>query len=55
MSAKEAKQVAEQFLREQAEIIGKYGEKPKLSGDGYKEALADTQRAFQSLSASKNK
>jgi hypothetical protein len=55
MSAKQAKQAAEQFLRESAQIIGKYGEEPKLSGDRYKQVLAETQKTFQSLSATKNK
>ena len=55
MSAKQAKQAAKQFLRESAEIIAKYGEEPKLSGERYKEVLAETQRAFQSLSATKEK
>ncbi len=55
MSTKQAKQTAEQFLRESAKIIGKYGEEPKLSGERYREVLAETQRAFQSLSANKAK
>jgi hypothetical protein len=55
MSAKQAKQAAKQFLRESAKIIGKYGEEPKLSGDRYKQVLAETQKTFQSISAAQKK
>ena len=50
MSSKQAKQAAEQFLRDSAEIMGKYGQEPKLSGKRYEEVLAETQRTFQALS-----
>jgi hypothetical protein len=52
MFNKQAKEIAEQYLREQAKIIGKYGHAPKLSGDRYREALSDTQKIFQALSTS---
>ena len=55
MSSKQAKQAAEEYLKEQAKIIGKYGAAPKLSGDRYREALNDTQRTFQTISDSRNK
>ncbi len=55
MSSKQAKQTAERYLKEQAEIIKKYGGTPKLSGERYREALAETQKTFQALSASKPK
>jgi len=55
MSNKQAKEIAERYLREQAEIIGKYGNAPKLSGDRYREALSDTQKAFQAISAPRQK
>jgi hypothetical protein len=55
MSTKQAKQAAEDFLRESAKIIGKYGEEPKLSGDRYKRVLAETQKTFQTLSTARNK
>ena len=55
MSPSEAKKNAEQFLKDQAKIIKKYGEAPKLSGAGYKAALTETTRTFQSLSTSKRK
>jgi hypothetical protein len=54
MSSKQAKLAAEQFLKASAEIIGKYGQEPKLSGKRYEEVLADTQRTFQAIS-DKNK
>ena len=53
MSTKQAKEIAEQYLREQAKIIAKYGSAPKLSGDRYREALSETQKTFQALSTSK--
>jgi|SwirhisoilCB2_FD_contig_31_13080435_length_534_multi_2_in_0_out_0_1 hypothetical protein len=49
MSKKEAKQNAAKFLKEQAEIMGKYGEAPKLRGTEYQAALADTANKFHSL------
>jgi hypothetical protein len=55
MSNKHAKKIAEQYLKEQATIIGKYGAAPKLSGDRYREALNDTQKTFQTLSTSRPK
>ena len=51
MSSKEAKQFAERYLKEQAQIIAKYGQTPRLNGDRYKEALADTRKTFETLSA----
>jgi hypothetical protein len=50
MSSSEAKKHAKQFLKDQAAIISKYGEAPKLSGQSYKTALLDTTRTFQTLS-----
>jgi hypothetical protein len=55
MSNKQAKEMAQQFLKEQAKIIGKYGTAPKLTGDRYQEALTETHRVFQSLSAQRDK
>jgi hypothetical protein len=51
MSTKQAKLAAEQFLKESAQIIGKYGQEPKLSGQRYERVLAETQKTFQALSA----
>lgn len=50
MSGKEAKQNAERFLKEQAEIMRKYGDAPKLRGAEYKSALEQTAKTFQALS-----
>ena len=45
---------AEKFLKEQAEIIEKYGKAPKLSGPNYHEALRNTARTFESLTVERN-
>lgn len=50
MSADEAKKSAVQFLKDQAEIMKKHGESPKLRGARYQEALLDTARTFRALS-----
>jgi hypothetical protein len=52
MSKNEAKQAATQYLKDQAEIMKKYGAAPKLSGKRYEEAKTATARTFQTLSAS---
>ncbi|HEY5021448.1 MAG TPA: hypothetical protein VII30_03060 [Gemmatimonadaceae bacterium] len=53
MSPDEAKKNAAQFLKDQAEIIKRYGKAPKLSGRGYQDVLNDTTKTFQSLSSAK--
>lgn len=53
MSDSQAKKIAAQYLKEQAEIIGRYGKAPKLSGESYREAESDTAKTFQTLSAAK--
>jgi hypothetical protein len=50
MSSQDAKKAAEQYLRDQAKIMEKYGSAPKLQGDRYREAVNDTTRAFKALS-----
>lgn len=50
MASSAAKKKAEQYLRDQAKIISKYGNPPKLHGEKYKEALSQTQRTFEILS-----
>lgn len=52
MSRQEAKASAAKYLREQAEIMKKYGKSAKLSGPDYQEALKNTAKTFQSLAAS---
>lgn len=51
MSASEAKKKAEQYLREQAEIIRKHGGVAKLRGQKYKEAVSETTRTFEMLAS----
>jgi len=53
MSASESKRIAAQYLKEQAEIIAKYGKAPKLSGESYREAESETAKTFRTLSAAK--
>lgn len=53
MSPSEAKRNAAQFLKDQAAIMKKYGEAPKLSRQDYQAALTDTTKTFQSLSMSR--
>jgi hypothetical protein len=55
MSAKEAKKLAQEYIKEQARIMRKYGPAPKLSGERYQEAVHDTQRIIQTLSSAQNK
>jgi hypothetical protein len=50
MSDSQAKQFATKYLKEQAEIIAKYGSAPKLSGERFKQAVTETQKNFQVLS-----
>ena len=50
MSDSQAKQFATKYLKEQAQIIAKYGSAPKLSGERFKQAVTETQRTFQTLS-----
>jgi hypothetical protein len=50
MSDSQAKQIATKYLKEQAEIIAKYGSAPKLSGERFKQAVAETQKNFKVLS-----
>lgn len=54
MSNSEAKKNAKQFLKDQAAIIKKYGDAPKLAGQSYKAALQDTTKTFKSLSTARN-
>jgi hypothetical protein len=53
MSKDEAQQAATRYLRDQAEIMKKYGSAPKLSGKRYEESKTATTRAFQSLSSTR--
>jgi hypothetical protein len=49
MSARDAKKLAEEYLREQAKIMQKHGSAPKLHGERYRESVIDTQRQILTL------
>ncbi|MEO8738047.1 MAG: hypothetical protein ABI380_16100 [Edaphobacter sp.] len=49
MSKVEANQAATRYMQEQAEIMKKYGDAPKLSGPDYQAAVAATTRTFQRM------
>ena len=51
MSEQDAKKLAEQYLKKQAQIIQKYGKAPKLQGDRYQDALRETKKTFEALRA----
>ncbi len=53
MSEFQAKQTATQYLKDQAEIMKKYGDTPKLSGKSYESAVNATTRTFQTISSAK--
>lgn len=53
MSAKDAKRLAEEYLKEQAKIMQKHGHAPKLRGERYRESVVDTQRQILSLAATR--
>jgi hypothetical protein len=51
MSEKQAAQAAAQYMKDQAAIMKKYGESPKVSGANYESAVRATTRTFQTISA----
>ena len=53
MSKSQAKQAAENYLKDQVAIMKKYGEAPKLSGPRYAAAKTAAIRTFQTISATK--
>jgi hypothetical protein len=53
MSSAQAKQTATQYLKDQAEIMKKYGDSPKLSGKRYEAAMKATTRTFKTISSAK--
>jgi hypothetical protein len=53
MSSKDAKRLAEEYLKEQAKIMEKHGSAPKLRGERYRESVVDTQRQILTLSAAR--
>ena len=50
MSETQAAQAAAQYMKDQAEIMRKYGETPKVSGVKYASAVRATTRTFQTIS-----
>jgi hypothetical protein len=50
MQAAKAKKLAVKYLQEQADIMGKFGGRPKLSGKVYRKALRGTIQTIQILS-----
>jgi hypothetical protein len=53
MSKAQAKQAAANYLRDQAAIMKKYGDAPKLSGPQYTAAKTAVTRTFQTISSNK--
>jgi len=53
MSEDQAAQTATRYLREQAEIMKKYGTGPKLSGPQYQAAKTAVTRTFKTISSTK--
>lgn len=51
MSKTEANETATQYMKEQAAIMKKYGEAPKLSGPNYQAAITAVTRTFQLIGA----
>jgi hypothetical protein len=44
-----SRKMAEQFMRDQINIMKKYGKEPKINAEQKKKMLNDTQAAFESL------
>jgi len=53
MSESQAAQAAARYMKDQAEVMKKYGESPKLSGPKYASAVKATTRTFQTISKSR--
>ena len=53
MSKAQAAQAAAKYLKDQAAIMKKYGDAPKLSGSAYTAAKNATAKTFQTISATK--
>ena len=50
MSESQAAQAAARYMQDQAEVMKKYGESPKLKGAKYTSAVKATTRTFQTIS-----
>jgi hypothetical protein len=55
MAPGDVKKLAQSFLKDQAEIIKKHGNTPKLSGQNFKRAMNDTTKTFAALKAASAK
>lgn len=53
MSNSQAAQAATRYLRDQAEIMKKYGAAPKLSGPLYQAAKTAVTKTFKTISSAK--
>lgn len=55
MATSEVKKLAQNFLRDQAEIIKKHGHTPKMSGQNFRRVMNDTRKTFENLRAAYSK
>jgi hypothetical protein len=53
MSNAQAEQAATRYLRDQAEIMKKYGTAPKLSGPNYQAAKTAVTKTFKTIGSTK--
>lgn len=53
MSQTQATQAAAKYMRDQAAVMRKYGETPKVSGPKFASAVRATARTFQAISKAK--
>ncbi len=49
-----SRKVAEEFIKDQLDIMRQFGKAPKLSAKRYKEVVTTTQRSFESLRPHEN-
>jgi len=53
MSESQAAQTATRYLKDQADIMRKYGAAPKLSGPSYRAARTAAAKTFKTISSAK--
>lgn len=44
-----SRRIAEEFIKDQVRIMGEHGKAPRLSARRYQEAVAETEKSFESL------
>jgi hypothetical protein len=49
MATSETRKLAQDFLKDEAEIIRKYGHSPKMSGQKFQRVVNATKRTFDNL------